>query len=319
MSKINTQQTGIPGMVGDAELLGLLRPYLRHCGDDSRQPWIIETRCLLDYLLVYIASGTGRFDIAGKTYNARANDLFWIPPRTPHRMEGFAPHMECVYAHFDLIYRREVSHWDFSIPGGMTDLSELNTLTHPPMNVPSLTDLAGQIRTHTNRQVGNELRELCVEAARSQPHSALRTSGMLTTIIADILRGKRGGQHADSQHLPRLEEAAEFLRNNCRRDISVEEAAELCELSPSHFRKLFAAYFGCSPRDYLRQARIGMARRMMTASAMTLSEIATECGFANVHSFSRAFKATEGVSPSEYRSCGPATVRTNLRKVGYAH
>ncbi|HOX08472.1 MAG TPA: AraC family ligand binding domain-containing protein, partial [Planctomycetota bacterium] len=66
------------------ELLMTLRPYVRHSGDHRRPAWRIRSRKLLDFLLVYIADGTGRFIIDGVEYDARPGDLFWIPPDTAH-------------------------------------------------------------------------------------------------------------------------------------------------------------------------------------------------------------------------------------------
>ncbi|MCD4825800.1 MAG: AraC family transcriptional regulator [Phycisphaerae bacterium] len=297
--------SGIPGLCRDIETLGYLRPYVRQCGDERRPAWRIETRCLLDYLLVYIAEGRGQFEIAGRRYAAEPNDLFWIPPNTPHTMEGFPPSMLCPYIHFDLIYR-EVSHWDFSVPDGMTDFSELEPLMHPDMSHTPFGDLRGRIRSYTNRRVGDLVREVCRESARAQPYAFMRTSGLMMEIFAEIMRGRHGIPAEYHTHIPLLEEAAGYLREHCHEDISIAVAAELCRLSPSYFRRLFSQHFGYSPRLYLRRTRIQKAKRLMIGSIFNLTEIARMCGFATVHSFSRAFRAVEGLSPSEYRQCGGA-------------
>jgi AraC-like DNA-binding protein len=57
----------------------------------------------------------------------------------------------------------------------------------------------------------------------------------------------------------------------------------------------------------------------MVGTAMTLSEIAMKSGFATIHSFSRAFRSIEGLSPREYRKCAEE-VRTRVegRKTPYS-
>jgi len=316
---MRTETDNIPGMSPGIDILQVLRPYVRHCGDERRPAWRIGMRRLLDYLLVYIAEGTGTFEIDGVSYDAQPNDLFWIPPDTLHAMEGNPPSMVCPYIHFDLVYQPGVSHWDFTIPQGMTDLSELCPLMHPKMSHPSWGTLTGRIRTFTNRRVGQLVREICSEAYHAQPFAFLRMSGLLTIALAEILRGPQGLGDEHSQHIPSLEKAAAFLREECYdRRISVECAAEQANLSESYFRRLFAAHFGCSPRTYLRQARIQRAKLLMAASDKPLSQIAWESGFATVHSFSRAFKAVEGVSPRQHRFCGDATIYTSGRTVPYS-
>jgi AraC-like DNA-binding protein len=319
--------SAIPGMSVGIEILPYLRPYVRHCGAEPRGPWRIGSRRLLDYLLVYIAEGRGQFEIAGVSYEAEVNDLFWIPPDTPHAMEGYPPRMVCPYAHFDLAYRPEVSHWDFSIPAGMLDLSDLHPLLHPRPPHAALANLCGRIRSFTNRRVGELVREVCAEAYRAQPFAFLRMSGLMTMALAEILRCQAGLAGEYGRHAPALEKAALLLRDRCARDVTVEEAAEAADLSDSYFRSLFTAYFGCSPREYLRRARIDRAKRLMTGSppgrtaggGLTMTEIARLCGFATVHSFSHAFKGVEGISPSQYRTCGAqAATRVAGRTVPYS-
>lgn len=294
-----------PGLAPGIDLLGALRPYVRHCGDPHRPAWKIDTRKLLDYLLVFIAEGRGEFAVDGTRYQAQPGDLFWIPPDTPHRMEGYAPSMVCPYVHFDLLYRPEKSHWDFSIPEGMLEFGELQPLLHPPVESPVLKALCGRIRAHNNDRVGELIREICREAARAHPYAQLRMSGLLLEVVAELLRGQFGvTSETGNAHLPQLEESADYLRQHCDEDVSVESAAELAGLSPSRFRELFGRHFGRPPREYLRQARVMRAKQLMVGSDLTLSQIAGRVGFSTVHSFSRAFKEAEGIAPSEYRRCG---------------
>jgi AraC-like DNA-binding protein len=307
----------IPGLSHGIEIMRYIRPYIRHCGNERRGPWLSKKRCLLDYLLVYIADGTGRFEVAERTWDAKPGDLFWIPPGVPHEMEGFPPSMVCPYAHFDLIYRPEISHWDFSIPGGMTDLSEFQPLMHPNMMETPFAKLGGKIFAYNNQRIGDLINEICLEAARAQPYAFLRLSALMMEILAEILRGNLGGPHSSDEHVPLLEKAAEYIRNHSHRDGTIEKASEVADMSPSYFRYLFALHYQCSPRDYLAHMRMRKAKELMIGSSLNLSEIALKTGFATIHSFSRTFKRLEGISPSEYRCCGPSATRVEGRKPFY--
>jgi AraC-like DNA-binding protein len=286
------------------ELLALLRPYVRQCGDHRRPAWQIGGRRLLDYLLVYIADGRGRFEVDGVALDAAPGDLFWIPPGVVHAMEGYPPSMDCPFLHFDLLYRPGDSHWEWNVPGGTTDLSRFGRRNHPALEHPLLDTLPGRIRAYNNHRVGGLIREIVAEHRRAQPHCELRLAGLMLEVVAEILRGQEGLAGHYGEHVPLLEETAAYIRDNSRRAIKVEDMAAYCELSPSHFRALFGRHFGCSPRTYLRRARVMHAKEMMIGSPLNLTEVAGRCGFASVHSFSRAFRATEGISPSEYRRAG---------------
>ncbi|GEM_PF-784080 len=308
----------VPGLEPGSELLAILRPYVRHCGDSRRPAWRIPSRKLLDYLLVYIAEGRGRFIVAGRSYEAGPGDLFWIPPDTAHDMEGFYPGMHCLYVHFDLLYRPAHSHWDFSIPGGMLDLAELRPLMHPPVDDPRLVSLTGRLRGPTNRRAGQLIHDICAEAARAQPFAGLRMSGLLMEIVAELLRGREGLPEESMAHIPLIESTADRMVRQCAAPESLPELARRCELSVSQFRHLFYRHYGCSPRTYVRRARLRKARELMVGTALTLSEIATQVGFETVHSLSRAFRAEEGLSPTQYRRCAPVRTRVEGRSVPYA-
>jgi len=316
--KRNRTEDPIPGDGGGADLIAALRPYVRHCGHENREPWTIESRKLLDYLLVYIASGNGTFEVAGITVRAGAGDLFWIPPDTPHAMDSDSPCMELAYVHFDLIYQPDRSHWDFSIPGGMLELGELSPLMHAPLQDSRLARLCGHLRNYNNERVGHLLKEICAEAVRAQPYGALRMSGLMLEVVAEILRGQQGLSYGPSSHIPVLEQAAQALRLHCHAPISLVSLARQHGLSPSHFRQLFHKHYGCAPRTYLRKTRIEKACRLMMGSSKTLSEIAREVGFESVHSFSKAFHEEEGITPSEYRRAGQVYTRVSGRNTPYA-
>ncbi len=257
--------------------------------------------------------------VAGEQTEAMAGDLFWIPPATVHWMEGDGPSMELAYVHFDLLYDPARSHWDFSIPEGMVDLGELRALLHPLLPHKGVASLRGRLRGHTNGRVGRLIEDICAEATRAQPLAGLRMSGLLLEIVAEVLRGQMAEDGGWTAHVPMLERAAAELTRRCGEDLSIATLAKTHECSVSYLRNLFRLHYGCSPRAYLRQARIRKARGLMMGTNMTLSEIAVQVGFETIHSFSRAFKAVERCTPSAYRRAGHPATRVTSRKVPYVH
>ena len=307
-----------PGVSPGIELIAMLQPYVRHCGDAPRPAWHMAERRLLDHLVVGIASGRGRFRIGTETHQVVAGDVLWIPPDTVHEMEGFAPGMTCPYLHGDLFYRPGTSHWDFTIPGGMTDLSSVAPLMHPPLAHRDLDRLPGLHRGPSARLAVELLREVCREAARGLPYANLHLSGLFTQLIAELLRGRSSATISDA-HLPLLEDAAARLRRLGER-ARISDLADAAGLSPSRFRELFARHFGASPRGYGRIARIRRAKELLVGSPLSIGEVARRTGFADVHAFSKAFRSVAGLPPSAYRRCGAqAAIRVDGRRAPYAH
>lgn len=83
--------------------------------------------------------------------------------------------------------------------------------------------------------------------------------------------------------------------------ISVAEVAEACALSRSHFTRKFKESTCLSPHVWLRQQRVEKAREMLLQSALSLTEIAMDCGFFDQAHFCRVFAKNCGMSPLAWK------------------
>lgn len=281
-----------------------LRPYVRQTGDDYRKPWLLRSRRLLDYLVVYIADGTGLFTVGDSTFRVSRGSLVWIPPDTPHEMSGNPPVMHCVFAHFDLLYDPARSHWDACIPGGVLDLSSWRHLMHPPIDDPEISSWSGLLPVAHSTMVGDLLTRLAVEHRRAPTESALALAGMVMEMLGLIKDGLAPLRRAEPHWLA-IQSAAAFIQEHTGRDLDVARLADAVGLSPSHFRRLFHKVTGQSPRAAHRQARIRRACEMLVyETTLNVSQIAYALGFSTVHNFSRAFRDVVGIPPTSYRDAG---------------
>lgn len=96
--------------------------------------------------------------------------------------------------------------------------------------------------------------------------------------------------------------AVSFISKNYNRDISVSDIAGSCNLSESHFRKLFKQSFNCSPLEYLNDLRLSATDNMLKTTDFPISHISEMCGFSSLSSFNRLFKQRFGISPREVRN-----------------
>ena len=82
---------------------------------------------------------------------------------------------------------------------------------------------------------------------------------------------------------------------------SLKEMARSLNISSSHLRARFRASCGVSLGKHLRRLRMEKACGLLRLSSHRVSEIAEQCGFNSIFSFSRAFRTTYGISPLAYR------------------
>ncbi|MBI1757348.1 MAG: helix-turn-helix transcriptional regulator [Fimbriimonas ginsengisoli] len=98
-----------------------------------------------------------------------------------------------------------------------------------------------------------------------------------------------------------LSEAKAFLDRCPLDEGSLAEAARSAGLSADHFLRLFREFFGITPHRYLTARRVESAKRLLSETDLSVSEIALESGFSGPTSFGRLFRAVVGCSPSAYR------------------
>jgi AraC-like DNA-binding protein len=83
---------------------------------------------------------------------------------------------------------------------------------------------------------------------------------------------------------------------------SVGYFAEQLYLSSNYFGDMIKKETGKSPQEHIQLKLISTAKERIFDPAKSLAEIAYELGFKHPQHFSRMFKETTGVSPSEYRN-----------------
>lgn len=81
---------------------------------------------------------------------------------------------------------------------------------------------------------------------------------------------------------------------------SIKKLSQASNMSESYFRRKFTEQYGVSPKKYLCDIRIAMAKRLLREGLKNVSEISEQCGFASVYHFSRAFKLSVGETPKEF-------------------
>ena len=78
--------------------------------------------------------------------------------------------------------------------------------------------------------------------------------------------------------------------------------ADICRLSPTHFRRLFHSIIGTSPLDFVNNTRITKACNLLRSTEYSILEISEMVGFRSVSSFNRHFMDVMQITPRAYRN-----------------
>ena len=108
-------------------------------------------------------------------------------------------------------------------------------------------------------------------------------------------------RYFDRRSFQTVKKGIAYLQKDERQELSVDEIARMCFVTPAYFRRLFKEYSGRSPSQYRIERKMERAKELMERSDISVGELSRILGYDDPSYFCRVFKKTVGMSPSEYR------------------
>ncbi|MDR1706535.1 MAG: helix-turn-helix domain-containing protein [Prevotella sp.] len=96
-------------------------------------------------------------------------------------------------------------------------------------------------------------------------------------------------------------EAVYVIHNLYQEDISLNYVAQKINTSPSYLSTIFKNNLGINFNNYLISVRLSAAEGLLTQTALKKNDIAHRSGFNDARYFSKLFKKTKGLSPTDIR------------------
>jgi len=283
-----------------ARRMTCLRPFVRQSGDSIRPRWSMGERKLLDYLLVAVHTGHGIFTLENEVFEVKSGDLFWFPPGVRNSMTGDSETMHCIYLHFDLVYDSGRSCWNMIIPGGTLDLTPYRQWLHPECPDPVMAGWRGLLPTRGRYGIIVEIMRRICRLHQRQNTYPWEISGLMLSLLDELAQA--GAPAGNPRPDRRLEAAVNYLEKHFTDpDLDIRQLAHKVSVSASHLRKLFARELDTTPADYLRRRRCEWAKELLMFTELAVGDVAEAAGFGNIYHFSRAFKHTAQLTPSDFR------------------
>lgn len=280
-----------------------LSPYVRYA-EYGIAPlnWKLKERVIFDFEIIYLKQGEVRVTVENRKYVGKPGDIFFFRPKQRHSLETISEAFIIQhFVHFDLNYFPDSEH----VPVSLRDLDELSEeelgffredLLLGAFSIPT------HIRLSNPLPFEKKMLDLIKEYEMKMLGYELQVKAMVIEMIVFLLRESHW---KDSENtLPnyvQLFKLQTYLNHTNNAKITLDELAQLANMSKYHLVHEFKKSFGYSPIKYHQIVRIEKAKEMIRFTNYPLSHIASELGFDGIHSFSRAFKKIEGISPSFYR------------------
>lgn len=111
---------------------------------------------------------------------------------------------------------------------------------------------------------------------------------------------------AATRHRAGLLKALAYIHNHLSEPITLEEVAEIADVSVSYFSLLIKQYTSMSFINYLTSLRMDLAKSLMRSTSDSMMDICFKVGYSDYSNFSKRFKSVTGYTPRDYRRQGHA-------------
>ncbi|MEG3920007.1 AraC family transcriptional regulator [Microcoleus sp. POL10_C6] len=100
----------------------------------------------------------------------------------------------------------------------------------------------------------------------------------------------------------KLQIVINYITDYLNRDLHIAELANLVQISPYYFSRLFKQSIGVTPHQYVTQCRIEKAKQLLKRQDLSITYISEQVGFHDQSHFSKTFCKIVGLTPNKYRA-----------------
>ena len=243
-------------------------------------------------------SDSGTMEVLGYPFSFRSGDVTVIPRNVPHTTysaKGYESHWSYLFFDPQELFRNLIpTSWANS---DLTNNSLNNfKYIYSKDEYPTLYFLMESI-----------IRELSMQ----QPFYKISAKGLLLSLYTELYR-LQNIEHDKKQEQLSIDSpvaenalvispALNYIECNYMHQFSIEQLADLCHWSPTHFRRVFHEIMNTSPLEYINDTRIKKSCTLLRSTEHSVLDISGMVGFHSVSSYNRCFFKTLKMSPSEYR------------------
>jgi len=236
-------------------------------------------RTLTEYQMVYITRGRGMFEAKGvRLQLVEAGDLFFLFPGVWHR---YKPDLK--------------TGWDEQWFGFNGELAERF------LNKPFVRREKPIVRIGVDESLRQRFIEMVNTMIRNPAGAPFSSAGDIIKILG-IVQEKTQSMGTHGRLSGFIREAQNQILRQASSRIDFENMAERLGIGYSSFRHRFKQQTGVSPAQFQNSIRMNHAKDLLSSTELSVSEIATHCGFENIYYFSRHFTQKMGLTPSAYRN-----------------
>lgn len=225
-----------------------------------------------EHLIYYIAEGSFIAEVADEPLYIGAHSVFWLLP-------GQLP----IYRH-SKDGQVEIYRFRLATAESPVDIAYFHIPNLPESRI--------------------WFEKIVAELHLENPYTRLRLRSLLTCLFSEIAIHLQSAEDRGQRRLTRHEQMKLTRRLGQQphdQHLTPADLAHTLGFSPDYFSRIFRNTYDKSPRTWLVEQRLEIAKTYLRETDMTVAEIAAALGYNNIYFFSHQFKDYVGISPLRYR------------------
>ncbi|MFT4104513.1 MAG: AraC family transcriptional regulator [Lacrimispora sp.] len=268
-------------------------PAMALLGEDWIREYGKDIKCPHFHNLMeigYCHWGSGTVALGQEHIPYSGHSVMIVPPRLPHNTEGV---------------KGEMGYWEWLYIDLEKVISEIYSYDQVlQKSISKRIHRTGYLLSEeTNPALGRLVLGVMDEIRYKKPYYKESIRGLLRACVAEFLRLSDDEERImrGKGVLPALIGALDYAAERYNQEIKVSSLAEACNMSESHFRRVFKEGMNMRPLDYINLLRIQNACELLKKTNKSMEEVAVASGFASVSAFNRNFRKVLNISPYQWK------------------
>lgn len=98
-----------------------------------------------------------------------------------------------------------------------------------------------------------------------------------------------------------MEAITKYMQEHLSEDVSLHILSEEFHLNSQYISQLFKNEIGVNFLTYLTNIRMEHAKKLLLSTSLSIAEVSEQSGYGDYRVFTKVFKKSEGITPSQYR------------------
>lgn len=230
------------------------------------------------YQWIQVESGEGAVTINGEQRRVRPHQAIFLHPDVPHEYHGEVTPWVVNWFTFGGYHMEQVLEVI-----GLKE-SGVYSVAHPEI-------LQGRIRLALDTLLS------------SDSMKGLEASALVYDFLITIMKfAHLDGNDSASHRYRRLDPLFSFIEQEFARPLTINEMANVLDITPQYLCQLFKRLLKQRPIEYLNAFRVSKSKELLLgAPDLAIGEVARRVGYENPSYFNTVFRRSEGISPGMFR------------------